>query len=155
MSSLSFRKASASSISKVGPHISIDLNNAAAVILLANMGLQDILPIISSSWVLPQRFSGAVITAKGATCTTSINHVMTTHKAAAWAVSGGQTMKRLIVVAISVRSSSPLTDSSHGSVSGKRLSPSSFSFCSSLTSLSSMEGGISNFFASFFRTGAY
>ncbi|MDT4883226.1 hypothetical protein FQZ97_1192530 [compost metagenome] len=45
------------------------------------------LPRAVSRMDFPQRFSGAVMLAMGATCTTSINQVKATHKAAARNVS--------------------------------------------------------------------
>src|SRR3990167_5396142 len=98
-------KVSASSINKVGSQASMDRNSAADEILDAARGRLTMRLKRKSIWLLPHLFSGAVMTAMGATWITSINHVITAHNVAAVTVSFWQTIKRLIVFEISVRSS--------------------------------------------------
>ncbi len=120
-SSWAARKASTSSISSVGAHSSMERYSAAGAMFDTCKGRLANLPRAVSKIDLPQRFSGAVMLAMGATCTTSTSQVKAAHNAAARSVSLSAITCRARAWVTSSSRSAPSTGSGHGSTSSKML----------------------------------
>ncbi|MCY1549312.1 hypothetical protein D9M68_854750 [compost metagenome] len=95
--------------------------SAAGAMLATCRGRLASLPRAVSRMDFPQRFSGAVMLAIGATWTTSTNQVKAAHSAAARSVSLSAITWRASACVMSSSRSAPSTASGHGSTSAKIL----------------------------------